>query len=185
MIGCRQLAKIANALTKAKCASPSVPFGGVDMIFFGDFIQFPPVKDSPLYSAWNDGKCTAEKKQSGINKQLGRHLWKQVNHIILLDEQMRVQDQAYLEMLNRLREGKCLDSDVEMLNTRVVGQTVDITSIVDAPIITPGNQLVMAINDLFVACHSQQTRVSVSIAKDFVGRKKKEVPKNVAKKYKN
>ena len=185
MIGCRQLAKISNALTKAKCASPSLPFGGVDMIFFGDFIQFPPVKDSPLYSAWKTGKNTAKKKQSEINKELGRHLWKQVNHIILLDEQMRVQDQAYLGMLNRLREGNCLDSDVEMLNTRVVGHTVDITSIVDAPIIAPGNQLVMAVNDLFVASHSQHTRVSVSIGQDYIGKRKKKVPKNVAKKYRN
>ena len=185
MIGCRQLATINNALTRAKCASPSVPFGGVDIIFFGDFIQFPPVKDSPLYSAWNDENCTAKTKQSAINKELGRHLWKQVNHIILLDEQMRVQDQAYLELLNRLREGKCLESDFEMLNTRVVGQTVDITSIVDAPIIAPGNQLVMAVNDLFVACHSQRTRVSVSTAKDFIGKRKKAVPKNVANKYRN
>ena len=185
MIGCSQLVKIANALTKAKCADPSLPFGGVDIIFFGDFIQFPPVKDSPLYCGWNNGKNRAKKKQSEINKELGMHLWKQINHIVLLDEQMRVQDQAYLEMLNRLREGKCTDNDVEMLNKRVVGQTVDITSIADAPIITPGNQLVMAVNDLFVASHSQHTKVYVSTAEDFIGKNKKKVPKNVANKCKN
>ena len=43
MIGCRQLTKISRKLTKAKHANPSIPFGGVDIIFFGDFIQFPPI----------------------------------------------------------------------------------------------------------------------------------------------
>ena len=38
--------------------------------------------------------------------QLGRSIWKQLTHIILLDEQMRVTDQIYQGILNRLREGK-------------------------------------------------------------------------------
>ena len=71
-----------------------------------------------------------------------------------------------------------------MINSRVVGQNVDITSISDAPIITPGNQLVMAINDLFVTSHSQETNVYVSTAKDKIGKDRK-VPKDIAGKYKN
>merc|ERR1712080_428708 len=162
MIGCRQLVKIANALSKAKCVDSSVSFGGIDIIFFGDFIQFPPVKDTPLYSGWNETQNKTKKNQSEINKQLGMHLWKQLTDIVLLDEQMRVQDHMYLEMLNRLREGKCTDSDVQMLNRRIVGNTVGITKTPDAPIITPGNKLVMAVNDLFVASHSHQTKVYIS-----------------------
>ena len=187
MIGCRQLAKIAKALSYAKCSNSSLPFGGVDIIFFGDFIQFRPVKDTPLYYAWmTQENVRGKKDQSEINKQLGMHLWRQVNHIVLLDEQMRVQDKNYLAMLNRLREGKCTDKDIAMLSGRVVGQTVDITSIADAPIITFGNQLVMAINDLFVARHSQHTPVYVSTAKDFIGsrKNKKNLPKKVATKIK-
>ena len=183
MIGCRQLAKIANALCKAKCAGSSLPFGNIDIIFFGDFIQFRPVKDTPLYSAWKTEKYVVKRTQSDINKELGMHLWRQINHIVLLDEQMRVQDKNYLALLNRLREGKCTNSDVDMLNRRVVGQTVDITSSSDAPIITPGNQLVMAINDLFVASHSQSTKVYVSTAKDFIGKKMK-LPNIVSNKIK-
>ena len=74
-----------------------------------------------------------------------------------------------------------------MLNRRVVGQSVDITSILDVPIITPGNKLVMAINDLFVSHYSYHTKVYVSKAIDYVGKKnnRKEVPKKVADKIKN
>ena len=76
--------------------------------------------------------------KSEVRKQLEAHIWKQVNKIILLDEQMRCTDEAYLALMNRLREGKCNDSDISMLNGRVIGQTMDV------PIIKPGNQLVMA-----------------------------------------
>ena len=187
MIGCSHLLKIANALTKGKCADPSLPFGGVDIIFFGDFIQFSPVKDSELYCGWETQENRSKKnrkKQTENNIQLAMHLWKQINHIVILDEQMRVQDQDYLAILNRLREGKCTDSDIALLNNRVVDQANSVTSINDTPIIAPGNQVVMSINDLFVDSHSQCTKVYVSSAYDHIGRTGK-VPKKVAKIYKN
>ena len=186
MIGCRQLLKIASVLSAAKCVPSSVPFGGVDMIFFGDFMQFPPVKDSPLYCGWNDKAKRSSSQKIENQKKLAVHLWKQINKIVLLDKQMRCTDQAYLGLLDRLREGKCNNEDVAMLRSRIVGNSVQITSILDAPIITPGNQLVMAINDLFTDFHSQCKKVYISTAKDYIGDKKngKRIPKEAAKKIK-
>ena len=187
MIGCRQLAKISKALSTGKRVGSTVPFGGVDIIFFGDFIQFPPVKDSPLYSGWFKPKGKAKHTESENQRQLGAHFWRQLNKIILLTEQMRCTDQAYLDLLNRLREGKCTKNDVTMLNGRIVGPNVDITSIVDVPIITPGNKLVMAVNDLFVDRYSHETLVYVSKSEDYQGKKKngKAIPKKVADKIKD
>ena len=187
MIGCRHMTKIAKALTKGKCADPSLPFGGVDIFFFGDFIQFPPIRDPALYAGWETEESSAKKsrkRQTQINVQLAMHLWNQINHIVLLDEQMRVQDQRYLEFLNRLREGKCTESDITMINGRIVGQACSITSITDAPIITPGNQLVMAVNDLFVDYHSRYIKTYVSTADDRIGKNGK-VPMKVTRRYKN
>ena len=174
MVGCRHLAKISTALTTGKCVAPEIPFGGVDIIFFGDFIQFSPIKDTPLYAAWQKNPKISKSKRSEERKQLGMHLWRQVDKIVLLDEQMRCTDQRYLDLLSRLREGKCTDDDIALLNTRVIGQHVDVTSIVDTPIITPGNQLVMAIND----------RLYISTADDYTGRKKerKQLKKKVLRK---
>ena len=95
---------------------------------------------------------------------------------------MRCTDEAYRDLLNRLRAGKCTDNDVQMLNSRIVGHSVDITSIVDTPIVTPGNQLVMAVNELFVNHYSQKAKIYVSTAIDYIGRRtnKKQVPKRVA-----
>ena len=186
MIGCKHLLNISKALIIGKCSDSSVPFGGIDMIFFGDFMQFPPIKDSPLYCSWSKAKDTST-GQFGIDKNLGAHLWKQVNKIVFLDQQMRCTDQAYLNLLNRLREGKCTDVDVEMLRGRIVGQSVNITSIDDAPIITPGNELVMAINKLFIEHYSQHTRVYISTAIDYTGKKnnRKHIPKKVARHIKD
>ena len=93
----------------------------------------------------------------------------------------------YLELLIRLTEGKCTSSDVALLNTRVVRQNIDISSIEGNPIIVPDNQLVMAINDQFIDSHSQYTKVYVSEARDYIGKKKqgKAEPKKIAKKIKN
>ena len=99
MIGCRQLAKISKKLTTAKCANKDLPFGGVDMIFFGDFIQFRPVKDTPLYSGWNmknktrsKPKKASKKDQSEINKDIGAHLWTQVNDLVVVSLMFSVID---------------------------------------------------------------------------------------------
>ena len=163
--GCNQLANISNKLTLATGANPAYAFGNVDLLFFGDFYQFPPILDPPLYNAWKQGRKVSNKKGEA-QKEAIMNVWKNLTHVVLLDEQMRVQDSAYLELLNRLREGKCTQSDVEMLNRRVIGHHVDITSISQNPIIVPGNELGMEINKLFACRHSQNKQVFVTKAKD-------------------
>ena len=127
---------------------------------------------------------STRKKTTQNSIDLAMHLWKQINHIVFLDEQMRVQDQEYLAFLNRLRQGKCTDSDIAMIKDRIVGQTTSLTSIKDTPIIAFGNEFVMAVNELFVIHHSQSTKVYVSTAFDRIGKNGK-VPKAVKKIYRN
>ena len=100
MIGANQLAKISSKLTLAKPGTDaSKPFGGVDMIFFGDFMQFPPIKDEPLYNGWKRETMTRNNRgrmsEYEIRVQIGLNIWKNLTHVILLDEQMRVTDKAY------------------------------------------------------------------------------------------
>ena len=165
LIGCNQLANISKKLTIATGANPAHAFGKLDMIFLGDFYQFPPVKDTPLYTAWKNGRKVKNTKGEA-QKEAIMNVWKNLSHVIFLDEQMRVQDNRYLELLNRLREGECNQGDVEMLNKRVIGHHVDVTSISKNPIIVPGNELGMEINKLFANRHSQNKRVLVTKAKD-------------------
>ncbi len=48
MVGCTLLATIHLKLQKLK--SSILPFGGINIMFMGDFLQFPPINDTPLYS---------------------------------------------------------------------------------------------------------------------------------------
>lgn len=70
---------------------PSIPLGGMSTILLGDFHQFPLIssKQNTLY-------CTSVVKD---NPQLGRALYKQFDIVIKLEEQMRITDQVWVDIL--------------------------------------------------------------------------------------
>ena len=178
MVSAQNNAKISKNLTRAKHANPDIPYAGMDMIFFGDFIQFPPVGGTSLYNGWLNKDVPASTSNYDIDKQLGLWLWKQVTPIILLDEQMRVRDRPYQDLLNRLREGKCNHSDYLTLSARVLGNNIETDVNSSKHIIAPGNELVMEVNNLFVTKHSQTNKVFISKAVDTI--KKKKVSRHTA-----
>jgi hypothetical protein len=49
MVGYTMLTKIYLKLQKLK-SSPLQPFGGLNIMFLGVFMQFPPISDTPLYT---------------------------------------------------------------------------------------------------------------------------------------
>jgi hypothetical protein len=48
MVGCTLLATIHSKLEKIK--SNILPFGGINIMFMGNFLQFALINDTPLYS---------------------------------------------------------------------------------------------------------------------------------------
>jgi hypothetical protein len=50
MIGLTLLAKLNRIMSAAKRTDHQVPFGGVNVIFFGDYLQYRPVYDVPLHT---------------------------------------------------------------------------------------------------------------------------------------
>ena len=183
MIGCATLAKISQQLAMAKHINCE-PFGGIDILFFGDFIQFTPIKDASLYDAWSKLPVFSPKTKYEENKLKGMELWRQVNQIVFLDEQMRVTDQRYQDLLNRMREGKCTNSDIQLINGRVIGNFSEcMDSFSNNRIITPGNELVLEINKLFASYYAQNQNVLVTTAKDRIGNSK--LPADLEKMVKN
>ncbi|CAF4990080.1 unnamed protein product [Rotaria sp. Silwood1] len=147
MVGCHMLARFHKITTIAKHTQPSVPFGGINMIFLGDFIQYPPVLDRPLCANLLSSKETlddtlnltkqVEKRRNvsgrDIQCKVGRALWLQVNKGCFLTEQMRNKDPLFMAMQARLRNVECNDDDYEMLCKRVVSPENDVKSLREAP----------------------------------------------------
>ena len=121
MVGCYMLAQFHKITTIAKHTLPTVPFGGINTIFLGDFVQYAPVLDRPLYSNLllptdtlsntiadkPNGRRTVSERD--IQCKVGRALWLQVNKVVFLTQQMRNKDRDFMDMQTRLRMGECND----------------------------------------------------------------------------
>ncbi|CAF2933371.1 unnamed protein product [Rotaria sp. Silwood2] len=141
MVGCHMLARLHKITTIAKHTQPSIPFGGINMIFLGDFVQYPPVLDRPLYlnllssndtlnDTLNFNKQNHKRQnlsERDIQCKVGRALWLQVNKVFFLTEQMRNKDPVFMAMQSRLR------TDYELLCKRVVSPENDIKSLREQP----------------------------------------------------
>lgn len=93
-------------------------FGGINIIFAGDFFQLPPVQATPLYkpisSASNKGPRHAQ-----VREHHGRIAWKQVDTVIELTEQKRMEgDKEFAEAVLRLRLHEPLTKeDIDLFNS--------------------------------------------------------------------
>ena len=117
LLSAQLLCEIDHALRYAK-ECPTEWFGGVTMIFAGDFYQYPPVAGTALYTPISTytGQSNDE-----IQKRLGRMAWKTVDTVVELTEQQRMKDDPdYAGAVQRLRIRQCHFEDVEFFNTRMM-----------------------------------------------------------------
>lgn len=147
MIGCSLLSEIHSGLVLAKYNSNS--FGGMNMIFFGDFYQLPPVGDLSLYTPPNK-LLMSNPSDRNIHSTGGRGLWTKLNESISLIQQMRQEDAIYAQLLQRLRNGNCTRDDYALLQNRIIGR-VDGPKLQDfsnVPFITITNKVRVHVNKL-------------------------------------
>ena len=117
LLGAQLMCQVDHALRFAK-ENPNEWFGGINVIFAGDFYQYPPVGSMPLYTPIQQ---KAPQKSTNIEKRLGRLAWKSVNVVVSLSEQQRMKDDLeYASAVGRLRIRECNLGDVELFNSRVV-----------------------------------------------------------------
>lgn len=94
-----------------KARNSTVPFGGVQLIMFGDLFQLPPVvqKDLKDYFAQNYGG----------NFFFNADVWKNIKFEIReLTTVFRQKDEDFKAILNAVREGTITDKQLEVLNSR-------------------------------------------------------------------
>ncbi|THU82762.1 hypothetical protein K435DRAFT_560927, partial [Dendrothele bispora CBS 962.96] len=115
MVGCSLLAEISEALSKATGVNDL--FGGMNVIFSGDFAQLPPVIYTRLYAKVNRNKVSTI---SGQKDLFGKLAWLSVDTVVCLEENKRSDgDKVFAEVLKRLRMGSCTDEDCTLLRSRI------------------------------------------------------------------
>lgn len=93
------------------CNSNFLPFGGKQVILFGDLFQLPPVAKS-------QEALFLTKKYGGVfffnspAYENGRFQFREIQTIF------RQTDKVFIDILNNIREGKILEEDIKTLNSR-------------------------------------------------------------------
>jgi ATP-dependent exoDNAse (exonuclease V) alpha subunit len=118
MVGLSLLGRLNRVVKTAKHINTEIPFGGINVIFFGDYLQYSPVLDKALYQ---NCMSTQQYTERQIEMQCAQRVISQINCVVELNQQMRTDDVRYLELLNRLREGQSTIEDYQLLCTRIIG----------------------------------------------------------------
>ena len=83
----------------------NIPFGGIQVLLFGDFFQLPPVELN------NNEKDFCFETQT----------WKDLNlKTVKLEKIYRQTDKSFIKVLNDIREGKISKKDIDLLNSREI-----------------------------------------------------------------
>jgi hypothetical protein len=120
----QQMLHAIDQRCREACNNREQSFGGISMIFLGDFIQFPPTNGTSLFIPGNP-----KTMKNSIEAAQGYMLWNGseadpkrqsygLTDCVQLLQQWRQNDRAYLAMLTRLRNGKCTRDDWDMLRSR-------------------------------------------------------------------
>lgn len=105
---------VDTRLRKLKCRM-EMPFGGVHMVFSGDFYQLPPI-GSTLYKT----PSFYGKNNNALATIRGQQLWKTcLTDVIVLQTNLRQTDEAWAESLLRWRTNEPTLEDIRQVNSRV------------------------------------------------------------------
>ncbi|KAJ3820162.1 hypothetical protein F5880DRAFT_1625316 [Lentinula raphanica] len=115
MLSCYDLYRISEQLCKVK-NKPDECFGGMNMIFCGDFAQLPPVGGESI-SLYSHRSLSDVKTLRGHCSMIGKALWNQVTYVVILRE--GESDRKYRIALENMRYKSCTKSDIQFLNSLI------------------------------------------------------------------
>src|ERR1700678_211742 len=100
------------------------PFGGMNMVFAGDFAQLPPEmggENISLYGRFIGARASNKKSQE---ESIGKALWHQVTTVVVLRQNMHQQKQSeednkFRTALENMRYKSCTLKDIFFLRSRI------------------------------------------------------------------
>ncbi len=127
MISAETLEMIDQVLQATRQCSE--PMGGLQILFFGDFLQLPPIN----------------KFSNKFNFCFESKTWKSLDlKCFVLEEVFRQSDQKFIQLLNNLRNAELSQEDIKILQSRL--SVIDKNSAIKPTILTTHNAKVEAIN---------------------------------------
>lgn len=104
------------------------PFGGLQVIFCGDFFQLPPVQRRPSEAEEISMELFEGTRKNKSKFAFHSPVWRDLNlKVCYLEEQHRQDDDKYLQVLNSIRDNSVTEEIIEILNERLdakIGQFV-------------------------------------------------------------
>ena len=91
---------------------PNIPFGGVQVILFGDLFQLPPVVDRDMTEVFGQRYDSPYFFSAGVVRQIGLEC-------LELTKIYRQREPNFIELLNKIRDNRFDPSDLDRLNERV------------------------------------------------------------------
>ena len=123
-----------------------LPFGGMNLLFFGDLHQLKPVKDGWIFT---DKPVTDKQDQKNISV-LGPNIFRDNFKFFELDEIMRQRDdKTFAESLNRFRTASHNAADIDLLKSRLITQQKSL-ELSDVPHFFTSNDNVDAYNQVIM-----------------------------------
>ena len=170
MLSCMDMYKICERLALAT-GNESAAFGGINIIFAGDFAQLPPVigkENAALYSGCVGVGDINAVTQNGQREAMGKAMWHQVDTVVILRQNMRQRTQSEKDSklrkaLENMRYKACTSDDIVFLRSLIVGSKNTPASKIAQPkyrhqsIITSWNDKKDEINRLGVHKFSRDT----------------------------
>ena len=108
MVSNMKLLFIHQRLKEIFCTPEHKMFAGKTIIAVGDLYQLPPCNERSVFYDYNEELLNL------------CHPWKEFTMIQLTEIMRQKDDKEFVELLNRLRIGTCLDADLEMLKSRII-----------------------------------------------------------------